>query len=264
MAKGDYIALFDHDDLLCENTLFEVALAIQERGADVIYTDEDKIKGETGERYQPNFKPDFNLDLLRSNNYICHLLVVKKELLECVGGLRREYDGAQDHDFILRCAEKTEKIAHVPKVLYHWRVHASSTADNPLSKKYAFDAGKHAVEDHIRRCGAQAEVTDTKFPGFYRAKYKVEGNPLVSILIPNKDERETLRACLDSIQKTSSYRNYEIIIIENNSTEQETFEYYNEIDGRDGVRVVYWKEGFNYSALNNFGFTFAKGDYILA
>lgn len=263
MATGDYIALFDHDDLLCENALFEVALAIQERGADVIYTDEDKIKGETGERYQPNFKPDFNLDLLRSNNYICHLLVVKKELLECVGGLWREYDGAQDHDFILRCAEKTEKIAHVPKVLYHWRVHASSTADNPLSKKYAFDAGKRAVEDHIRRCGAQAEVTDTRFPGFYRAKYKVEGNPLVSILIPNKDERETLRACLDSIQKTSSYRNYEIIVIENNSTEQETFEYYNEIDGRDGVRVVYWKEGFNYSALNNFGFTFAKGDYIL-
>ena len=105
MAKGDYIALFDHDDLLCENTLFEVALAIQERGADVIYTDEDKIKGETGERYQPNFKPDFNLDLLRSNNYICHLLVVKKELLECVGGLRREYDGAQDYD--RTCAEGT-------------------------------------------------------------------------------------------------------------------------------------------------------------
>lgn len=123
--------------------------------------------------------------------------------------------------------------------------------------------GKPRSGGHIRRCGAQAEVTDTKFPGFYRAKYKVEGNPLVSILIPNKDERETLRACLDSIQKTSSYRNYEIIIIENNSTEQETFEYYNEIDGRDGVRVVYWKEGFNYSALNNFGFTFAKGDYIL-
>lgn len=263
MAAGDYIALFDHDDLLCENALFEVALAIKEQDADVIYTDEDKIKGETGERYQPNFKPDFNLDLLRSNNYICHLLVVRKAFLERVGGLRSEYDGAQDHDFILRCAENTKKIAHVPKVLYHWRVHAASTADNPLSKKYAFDAGKRAVTDHIRRCGSEAEVTDTKFPGFYRAKYKVEGEPLVSILIPNKDEKETLQACLTSIRETSTYRNYEIIIIENNSTEQETFDYYKEIDGRDGVRVVYWKEGFNYSALNNFGFTFAKGDYIL-
>lgn len=263
MATGEYVALFDHDDLLTENALYEVALAAEGTGADLIYSDEDKIKGETGERYQPNFKPDFNLDLLRSNNYICHLLVVRRSLIARVGGLNREYDGAQDHEFLFRLVEQTEKIAHIPKVLYHWRVHSASTADNPLSKKYAYDAGKRAVLEHIRRCGEEGEVTDTKFPGFYRVKYQVQGQPLVSIVIPNKDQRETLQSCLESIWKKSTYHNYEIIIVENNSTEPETFQYYKEIDGKKGVHVVYWKEGFNYSALNNFGFSFAKGDYIL-
>lgn len=263
MATGEYVALFDHDDLLTENALYEVALAAERTGADLIYSDEDKIKGETGERYQPNFKPDFNLDLLRANNYICHLLVVRRSLIARAGGLNREYDGAQDHEFLFRLVEQTEKIAHIPKVLYHWRVHAASTADNPLSKKYAYDAGKRAVLEHIRRCGEDGEVTDTKFPGFYRVKYQVQGQPLVSIVIPNKDQRETLRSCLESIREKSTYHNYEILIVENNSTEPETFQYYKEIDGKNGVRVVYWKEGFNYSALNNFGFSFARGDYIL-
>ena len=263
MASGEYVALFDHDDLLTENALYEVASEAVNSGADIIYTDEDKIKGDTMERYQPNFKPDFNLDLLRSNNYICHLLVVKRSLIEKVGGLRSEFDGAQDHEFLFRCVEQTDKIAHIPRVLYHWRVHAASTADNTLSKEYAYDAGKRAVLEHIRRCGEDAEVTDTRFPGFYRVRYKVEGEPLISIIIPNKDEKETLQKCLESIWKTSAYHRYEIIIVENNSTEPETFEYYKKIDGQNGVHVVYWKNGFNYSALNNFGFAHAKGDYIL-
>lgn len=263
MATGTYIGLFDHDDLLTEDALYEVALKAVRTDADLIYTDEDKIKGDTGERYQPNFKPDFNLDLLRSNNYICHFLVVRRTLIEKAGGLNKAYDGAQDHEFLFRCVEQTDKIAHVPKVLYHWRVHAASTADNPLSKAYAYDSGKRAVLDHIHRCGEDAEVTDTKFPGFYRVKYKVKGTPLVSIIIPNKDERETLKNCLESIWKMSSYTNYEIIIVENNSTDPETFAYYKEIDGKNGVRVVYWKHGFNYSALNNYGFSYANGEYIL-
>lgn len=263
MASGAYVALFDHDDLLTEDALFEIASEAVRSGADLIYTDEDKIKGDTGERYQPNFKPDFNPDLLRANNYICHLVAVRRSLVDLVGGLNREYDGAQDHEFLFRCVEQTEKIAHIPKVLYHWRVHAASTADNPLSKKYAYDAGKRAVSEHIRRCGEEAEVTDTKFPGFYRVKYRLDGEPLVSIIIPNKDERETLKSCLESIWTRSTYRNYEIIIIENNSTDPETFEYYEKIKRQNGIRVVYWKEGFNYSALNNFGFSHAKGDYIV-
>ncbi|MDD6065306.1 MAG: glycosyltransferase family 2 protein [Firmicutes bacterium] len=263
MATGDYIALFDHDDLLSENALYEVADEAVRSGADLIYTDEDKVTADLSERYQPNFKPDFNLDLLRANNYICHLLVVRRTLAEQVGGLKKEFDGAQDHEFLFRCVEQAEKIAHIPRVLYHWRVHKASTADNPLSKKYAYDAGKRAVLEHIRRCGEDGEVTDTKFPGFYRVKYRVQGEPLVSIIIPNKDESSTLKACLESIWEKSTYRNYEIIIVENNSTMPETFAYYKEIDGKKGVRVVYWKEGFNYSALNNFGFSYAKGDYIL-
>ena len=263
MAEGEYIALFDHDDLLTENALFEVAKEAVRANADIIYTDEDKVTADLSERYQPHFKPDFNLDLLRSNNYICHLLVIRRALVEKVGGQRREYDGAQDHEFLFRCVEAAQGISHIPKILYHWRVHKASTADNPLSKKYAYDAGKRAVLEHIRRCGEDAEVTDTKFPGFYRVKYKVKGEPLVSIIIPNKDERETLKSCLESIWEKSTYSNYEIIIVENNSTEAETFEYYKEIDGKKGVRVVYWKEGFNYSALNNFGYSFAKGEYLV-
>lgn len=263
MAGGEYIALFDHDDLLAENALYEVALKAEETDADLIYTDEDKIKGDTKERYQPNFKPDFNLDLLRSNNYICHLLVVRRSLIQKTGGLSSDFDGAQDHELLFRLIEQTEKIAHIPKVLYHWRVHAASTADNPLSKKYAYDSGKRAVLEHLHRCGEDGEVTDTKFPGFYRVKYPVSGQPLVSIVIPNKDQKDTLKECLESIWSGSSYKNYEIIIVENNSTDPETFAYYQEIDGKKGVQVVYWKSGFNYSALNNFGFTFAKGDYIL-
>lgn len=263
MAEGDYIALFDHDDLLAEDALFEVTQEILRSDADIIYTDEDKVTADLKERYQPHFKPDFNLDLLRANNYICHLLVIRRTLVEKVGGQRKEYDGAQDHEFLFRCVEAAQEIAHIPKVLYHWRVHKASTADNPLSKKYAYDAGKRAVLEHIQRCGEDAEVTDTKFPGFYRVKYKVKGEPLVSIIIPNKDERDTLNSCLASIWEKSTYTNYEIIIVENNSTEPETFEYYKEIDGKNGVRVVYWKEGFNYSALNNFGYSYAKGDYIL-
>lgn len=262
-ASGEYIALFDHDDLLAENALYEVASEAVRSRADLIYTDEDKIRGEAEEHFQPNLKPDFNLDLLRANNYICHLLVVRREMVRLVGGLDESYDGAQDHEFLFRCVEHAKKIAHIPKVLYHWRVHAASTADNPLSKKYAYDAGKRAVLAHIRRCGEDAEVTDTKFPGFYRVKYRLPSEPLVSILIPNKDEAGTLRDCIESIRSRSTYKNYEILIIENNSTEAETFAYYKEIDGKDGIRVLYWKDGFNYSALNNFGFASARGDYMI-
>ena len=263
MAGGDFIALFDHDDLLEEDALYEAACAIRDQEPDLIYTDEDKIKGESGERYQPNLKPDFNPDLLRANNYICHFLLIRKSLLDEVGLLDGNYNGAQDHELLFRLVEKTDKICHIPKVLYHWRVHSASTADNPLAKKYAYDAGKQAIREHLERCGEIGEVTDTKFPGFYRIKYQLKSQPLISIIIPNKDQADTLKDCLDSIKNKSTYNNYEIIIVENNSTQPETFAFYEKIDGKDGIRVVYWKEGFNYSALNNFGFGFAKGDYIL-
>lgn len=263
MASGEYLALFDHDDLLSPNALFEVASAIEKEKADVIYTDEDKVTSDLKEHFQPHFKPDFNPDLLCANNYICHLFVVKRSLALKLGGQDPAYDGAQDYDFIFRCTENAEKIVHVAKILYHWRVHQASTADNPSSKLYAFDAGKRAIEAHLARIGAKAEVSHTKDLGFYRVKYQVHGNPMVSIVIPNKDEKETLKKCLESIWKKTSYSNYEIILVENNSTTQEIRDYYKELDGKKRVRVVYWDKEFNYSAINNFGISYAKGEYIL-
>lgn len=263
MATGDYLALFDHDDLLAPNALFEVASTIEKDKADVVYTDEDKVTSDLKEHFQPHFKPDFNPDLLCSNNYICHLFVVKRSLALKLGGQDPAYDGAQDYDFIFRCTEEAEKIVHIAKILYHWRVHQASTADNPTSKMYAFDAGKRAIEAHLQRIGAKAEVSHTKDLGFYRVKYQVQGNPKVSIVIPNKDEKETLKKCLESIWQKTTYSNYEIILVENNSTTREIRDYYQELDGKNGVRVVYWDKEFNYSAINNFGISYAQGEYIL-
>ena len=263
MATGDYLALFDHDDLLSPNALFEVASTIEKDKSDVVYTDEDKVTSDLKEHFQPHFKPDFNPDLLCSNNYICHLFVVKRSLALKLGGQDPAYDGAQDYDFIFRCTEEAEKIVHIAKILYHWRVHQASTADNPTSKMYAFDAGKRAIEAHLQRIGAKAEVSHTKDLGFYRVKYQVQGNPKVSIVIPNKDEKETLKKCLESIWQKTTYSNYEIILVENNSTTREIRDYYQELDGKNGVRVVYWDKEFNYSAINNFGISYAKGEYIL-
>ena len=263
MATGDYLALVDHDELLAPNALFEVASTIEKDKADVVYTDEDKVTSDLKEHFQPHFKPDFNPDLLCSNNYICHLFVVKRSLALKLGGQDPAYDGAQDYDFIFRCTEEAEKIVHIAKILYHWRVHQASTADNPTSKMYAFDAGKRAIEAHLQRIGAKAEVSHTKDLGFYRVKYQVQGNPKVSIVIPNKDEKETLKKCLESIWQKTTYSNYEIILVENNSTTREIRDYYQELDGKNGVRVVYWDKEFNYSAINNFGISYAKGEYIL-
>ncbi|MDO5424437.1 MAG: glycosyltransferase family 2 protein [Eubacteriales bacterium] len=263
MAEGEYVALFDHDDLLAEDALYEAARVIEREWPDLIYTDEDKVRADLSEHFQPHFKPDFNPDLLCANNYICHLVIVRKRLADEVGGFRAEFDGAQDHDFLLRITEKTEKIAHIPKILYHWRIHKASTADNPASKMYAYDAGKRAVLGHLNRMGLEAEVEHTKDYGFYRVHYPVQGTPLVSIVIPNKDEKETLEACLTSIREKTTYPNYEIVIVENNSVSEEIFRYYQEIDGKNRIRVVYWKEAFNYSKINNFGISQAKGDYLI-
>lgn len=261
LANGKYIGFLDHDDLLEPNALFEVYNAFKD-GADFVYTDEDKVVEDLSEYYAPHFKPDFSIDLLRSNNYITHFTVVKRELIELVGGFRREFDGAQDYDFILRCIEKAERIVHIPKILYHWRMHQNSTAVNQDSKRYAFDAGQKAVQSHLERLGVQAEVLTTEFLGFYRVKYQVEGEPLVSIIIPNKDNVDSLDLCLKSIEK-SSYKNYEIIVVENNSVEQETFKYYDSLS--DNIKVVTWESNgvFNYSSINNYGAKFANGEFLV-
>ncbi len=262
IAAGEYVGLLDHDDLLTPDALFEVVKAVNEQGRpEALYSDEDKVTTDLSEHFQPHMKPDFNKDLLRSNNYITHFFVASKNLADRVGGFDAAYNGAQDYDFILRCTEQAEGIVHIPRILYHWRVHKASTADNPASKMYAFDAGKRAIEAHLKRCMEPGTVSHTKDLGFYKVKYPVKGSPLVSIIIPNKDESETLAQCLESIER-SSYQNYEIIIVENNSEKEETFAYYEKIQS-DRIRIVFWPDEFNYSAINNFGASEAKGDYLL-
>lgn len=199
-------------------------------------------------------------------NYFCHLVVVKRELLDAAGTLDPAYDGAQDYDFVLRCTEHTkpEQIVHIPKILYHWRTHQDSTAENPESKRYAFTAGCRAVQAHYDRLGIRATVHEGAYPGLYETDYEIIGEPLISILIPNKDHLADLTKCIDSIERLSDYKNYEYIIIENNSTEPETFEGYKKLEAENAkIHVVYYKGDFNYSAINNFGAAHAKGDYFL-
>lgn len=264
MAEGEFVGLLDHDDLLAPNALYEVVKALEaDRELDAVYTDEDKVTTELDEHFQPHLKPDFNLDLLRSNNYICHFFVVRRSVVKKAGGFRQEFDGAQDHDFIFRCVETARRVGHIPEILYHWRTHKASTADNPASKMYAFDAGKRAIEAHLQRTDTEGMVTHTPDLGFFRVKYPVQGNPLVSIIIPNKDEKETLKDCIESIRKKTEYENYEIIIVENNSTTEEIFQYYKELSQDPRIRLLRWKKEFNYSAINNYGVSHARGEYLL-
>lgn len=264
MAKGEFMGLLDHDDLLAPNALYEIVNTLQDHPqADALYTDEDKVTTDLDEHFQPHLKPDFNLDLLRSNNYICHFFVVRRSIVEKAGGFRKEFDGAQDYDFIFRCTENAREVLHVPEILYHWRTHKASTADNPASKMYAFEAGKRAIEAHLERTGTKGTVSHTQDLGFYRVKYPVQGEPLVSVIIPNKDEKETLQTCLESLKKNTSYQNFEIIIIENNSTTGEIFKYYKELSIDQQIHLLRWGKEFNYSAINNFGVAHARGEYLL-
>ena len=266
LATGDYIALFDHDDLLPVFSLYEIAKCINEHPeVEFTYTDEDKITTLDKPRFNPHFKPDFSLDFLRANNYICHFSVFKKELMDKLGGERGKYDGAQDFDIILRVSENTKNIIHIPKVLYHWRVHPNSTAQAEVqSKPYAFEAGIPAIEDHLKRVGLKGTVEHGASLGTYRIRYEFEGNPKVSIVIPNKDEKETLKTCIESILEKTTYKNYEIIIVENNSETEEIFDYYKELEKNDKIKIVKYEEkGFNYSKLINLGVRNSTGEYIV-
>lgn len=265
MATGDFIAFLDHDDCLPEFALYEVVRAINENPeVELIYSDEDKID-ELGNRFAPYFKPDFSPETLECNNYITHLVVMKKELVQKIGKLDSRFDGAQDFDYLLRATENTKNIVHISKILYHWRVTQNSTANVAENKLYAFDSGLKAVEEHLKRAHKKATVENPgEVPGIYQIKFEVEGEPKVSILIPNKDNWRTLQKCMESILKISTYENYEIIVIENNSIEQKTFEYYEKIKKNSKVKVIVSQEKeFNYSKLINFGVKNATGDFIL-
>ena len=227
--------------------------------ADAVYTDEDKVTTELDEHFQPHLKPDFNLDLLRSNNYICHFFVVRRSVVEQVGGFRKEFDGAQDYDFIFRCTEEAREVVHVPEILYHWRTHKASTADNPASKMYAFEAGKRAIEAHLERTKTPGTVSHTQDLGFYRVQYPVQGQPFVSVIIPNKDEKETLETCLESLKKHTNYKNFEIIIVDDGSSDETVSIIQSFHDPR--IRLVSQVNG-GVSRARNAGMKKAMGAYI--
>ena len=310
MAEGDFIVFSDHDDELAPNALFEVVTAIDAHPrAELLYSDEDKIDFASAYYFEPNFKPDYSPEFLTAVNYICHLLIAKRSLLERVAEVddtgekryeRKEYDGAQDYDLILRLSEEAEKIEkeeglskeeekereealytsgtiiHIPKVLYHWRSHQLSTAQNPEAKLYAFAAGERAVFDHYKRIGRPIRNVERGITyGYYHPHFRIEEQgdlPLVSVIIPNKDHVKDLDQAIRSLFK-GSYPYLEVIVVENNSEEKETFSYYEEIQKefparygdfkKKAVRVVHWEREFNYSAINNFGVGFSHGDYLL-
>lgn len=264
-STGEFIAFLDHDDFLEPDALFCYADALnKDKTIDVFYSDEDKTDEYAAHYFYPHFKSDFNIDLLHANNYMCHFLAMRKSLVDTVGGLNEKFDGAQDYDFVLRLTENTKKIYHCPRILYHWRCSNQSTAANQGNKMYAIHAGKAALNAHYKRIGWNARAQEGAVDGWYQTKFTLKEEPLVSILIPNKDHTDDLDVCLNSFFERADYQNYEFIIIENNSVLPETFAYYEKIEKEhDNVKVVYWEAGFNYSAINNFGFKFAKGDYIM-
>ena len=264
-STGEFIAFLDHDDFLEPDALFCYVDALnKDKTIDVFYSDEDKTDEYAAHYFYPHFKSDFNIDLLHANNYMCHFLAVRKSLVDTVGGLNEKFDGAQDYDFVLRLTENTKKIYHCPRILYHWRCSNQSTAASQGNKMYAIHAGKAALNAHYKRIGWNARAQEGAVDGWYQTKFTLKEEPLVSILIPNKDHTDDLDVCLNSFFERADYQNYEFIIIENNSVLPETFAYYEKIEKEhDNVKVVYWEAGFNYSTINNFGFKFAKGDYIM-
>lgn len=265
MATGEYIALFDHDDILIPTALYENAVAICEHNADFLYTDEATFNGDDiYDIVTYHFKPDFAIDNLRANNYICHFSVFSRELIDRVGKFSTKYDGSQDHDMILRLTAAANKIYHIPKIQYLWRSHGNSVSKDINSKTYAIEAGKRAVTDSLTRVGLNATVESSPaFPTIYKINYEIVGNPKISIIIPNKDSLKLLANCVDSIVKLSTYENFEIIIVENNSTTDEIYEYYKLVEQLDMVKVIHFKEPFNYSRINNFAAGEATGDYLL-
>ena len=273
LATGDYIGFTDHDDLITEDAMFYIAEALnRDNTIEALYSDEDKIDMDSKEYFLPHFKSDFNIDLLCSHNYITHLFVARADLVKASGGIKSEFDGAQDHDFDLRILEQCKNIYHIPKVLYHWRTHPASTADHPEAKMYAYENGRRAVEEHYKRMGIPAHVILDTHLGYYRTVYDWPDSPLVSIVIPNMNHRNDLQECLESIISNCSYPNYEFVIVENNSDDKRLLEYYKELELRPDItaKIVDFNEehpeakgDFNFSKLVNFGVENANGEYIL-
>ena len=264
LSSGNFIGLLDHDDLLHPCALYEYAKEIRHSDADFLYSDEASFENTPEEAFNDHYKPDFAPDTLRSYNYICHFVAFSRVLMERAGGLlKKEYDGSQDYDMVLRLTEKADHIAHIPKILYYRRAYKDFFSYGVENKLHIIKASHRALAAHLERSGLRGAIRDSRIPFTYRIDYEIEGNPLVSIIIANKDHVEDLSKCIRSILEKTTWKNWEVIVVENNSTDPETFRYYKEIEKDSRIRVVKWERGFNYSAINNFGAGFAKGDQFL-
>ncbi len=266
MATGEFIGLLDQDDILHPSTLYEYVKAINEKDADYIYCDETTFKsGNIDHMLTMHFKPDYAPDNLRANNYICHFSVFKRDLLQGTELFRSQFDGSQDHDMILRLTDAAQNVVHVPKLLYYWRCHATSVASNIEAKPYAIEAARGAVAENLRSHGFKNfQITSTRaFETIFKIRYQIIGSPRISIVIPNKDHVEDLKRCISSIEEKSTYDNYEIVAVENNSETKEIKDYYELLKDDPRVKVVTYTGSFNYSAINNFGVKETTGEYIL-
>ena len=264
MANGEFVALVDNDDMLAPNALYEVAKVLNsDKNLDLIYSDEDKLD-ENGKRCYPHFKPDFSPDTLLGLNYICHLTVARTKLAREIGGFTVGLEGAQDHDFLLRLTEKTNKIYHIPKILYHWRMLEGSTAQKLDNKDYASDKGKLAIEASLKRRNLDATVEKDPVSTYYQVFYKLKKEPLVSIIIPTKDYADVTEKCLASIYEKTTYKNFEVLLVNNRSEKEETFQLFKKYQkAHKNFRVIDADMEFNYSKINNFAVKQAKGEVVV-
>ena len=263
LSTGELIGFLDHDDELHPDALYEVvSLLNEDKTVDFIYSDEDNIT-QNGRRFEPHFKPDWSPDTFRSYNYICHFTVIRKAIVDAVGGFREGFDGSQDYDLFLRVVERAENIAHIPKVLYHQRSQESLVAKSVKAESYASESAKRALKEHIRRIGLDGEVYEGHSFDFYRIKYRINNSPKVSIIIPTKDKIEVLKKCINSILHRSSYEDYEIFIIDNQSTEEETLHYYEELEDNQKIRILNYDRPFNYSEINNYAVSMINSGYLV-
>ena len=265
LANGDYCVFLDHDDLLADHALYEVANVLIENPAlKLVYSDEDKLDS-TGTRVDPHFKPDWNPDLLLAQNYICHLMVLRRDVIQQVGGCRTGFEGSQDHDLLLRVMEivKPNEVKHIAKILYHWRMAEGSTSAAASAKSYTTDSGVAAISDHLQRTGSKASVEAGKYPNTYRVRWDVPADPpMVSIIIPTRDRLDILSQCIGSVLQLTEYPNYEIIVVDNESVEPSTLEYFDQLKGQENLRILEYRGEFNYSAINNYAVSQARGSVI--
>ena len=263
LAKGEFVALMDNDDIIHPHALAEaVKLLNQKKDTDFIYSDEDKIEM-NGKRVDPFFKPDWSPDLFLSTNYLSHLSIIRRKLIKKVGGFRKGYEGSQDYDLFLRVTEQTDKIEHIPEVLYSWRKIPGSTAAVYTEKDYADNTSIKALKEALKRRNIKGKVMEGLFPGSFRVKYDLKEEPLISILIPTKEKLDYLNRCISSILDKTTYKNFEIIIIDTGSREKKTLEYYRGLGEIPNTKIIHWNKRFNYSGVNNFGAENSKGKYLL-